>query len=385
MFQRALKIPKSMSFFLLGARGTGKSTLMRSAFDSDTSLWFNLLDLEVEERLARHPMELQREVLLLPPSVQHVVIDEIQKLPRLLDVVHNLIETHKVPQQFILTGSSARKLKAGGANLLAGRAALRTLHPLTAAELGNTFNEAEALQWGTLPKIWNVDTPEEREEFLRAYANIYLKEEILGEQLIRQLDPFRRFLEVAARQSGKIVNHSKIARDVGVDVKTVQSWYQVVEDTLVGFHLDAYHSSVRKQLRQAPKFYFFDVGVTRALAQMLRVAPAEQTSYFGDLFEQFVVCELNARNQYEQQDYRLSYLRTKSGVEVDVIVERPGKPTALVEIKSTKIVTEDDIRSLQHFLSDFPESDFFLLSRDPKPQKFGRIKAVHWRDGIGEI
>jgi predicted AAA+ superfamily ATPase len=374
-----------MSFFLLGARGTGKSTLMRSAFDSDTSLWFNLLDLEVEERLARHPMELQREVLLLPPSVQHVVIDEIQKLPRLLDVVHNLIETHKVPQQFILTGSSARKLKAGGANLLAGRAALRTLHPLTAAELGNTFNEAEALQWGTLPKIWNVDTPEEREEFLRAYANIYLKEEILGEQLIRQLDPFRRFLEVAARQSGKIVNHSKIARDVGVDVKTVQSWYQVVEDTLVGFHLDAYHSSVRKQLRQAPKFYFFDVGVTRALAQMLRVAPAEQTSYFGDLFEQFVVCELNARNQYEQQDYRLSYLRTKSGVEVDVIVERPGKPTALVEIKSTKIVTEDDIRSLQHFLSDFPESDFFLLSRDPKPQKFGRIKAVHWRDGIGEI
>ncbi|NBO39810.1 ATP-binding protein [bacterium] len=385
MFQRTLKIPKSISFFLFGARGTGKSTLMRSAFSSDTSLWFNLLDLEVEERLARHPMELQREVLLLPPSVQHVVIDEIQKLPRLLDVVHNLIETHKVPQQFILTGSSARKLKAGGANLLAGRAALRTLHPLTAAELGNTFNEAEALQWGTLPKIWNVDTPEEREDILRAYANIYLKEEIWGEQLIRQLDPFRRFLEVAARQSGKIVNHSKIARDVGVDVKTVQSWYQVVEDTLIGFHLDAYHSSVRKQLRQAPKFYFFDVGVTRALAQMLRVAPAEQTSYFGDLFEQFVVCELNARNQYEQLDYRLSYLQTKSGVEVDVIVERPGKPTALVEIKSTKIVTEDDICSLQHFLSDFPESDFFLLSRDPKPQKFGRIKAVHWRDGIGEI
>jgi predicted AAA+ superfamily ATPase len=330
-------------------------------------------------------MELQREVLMLPPTVQNVVIDEVQKLPKLLDVVHNLIETHKVPQRFVLTGSSARKLKAGGANLLAGRAALRTLYPLTSVELGASFDEAAALQWGTLPKIWNLSESEEREDVLRSYANIYLKEEIWGEQLIRQLDPFRRFLEVAARQFGKIVNHSKIARDVGVDTKTVQSWYQVLEDTLVGFHLDAHHSSVRKQLRQSPKFYFFDVGVTRALAQMLRVMPSEQTSYFGDLFEQCIVCELNARNQYEQLDYRLSYLQTKSGVEVDLIVERPGKPPALIEIKSTSLVTEDDVRSLQLFLPDFPESDFFVLSRDPKPQKFGRIRALHWRDGIGEI
>ena len=385
MFQRIINLPKTNSFFLFGARGTGKSTLLRSSFPIEASHWFNLLDLETEERLARQPMELEREVLLLPRSVQNVIIDEIQKLPKLLDVVHNLIETHKVPQRFILTGSSARKLKAGGGNLLAGRATLRTLHPLTAHELGGEFNETDAIQWGTLPRVWNEHDHKEKADILRAYANVYLKEEIWGEQLIRQLDPFRRFVEVAARQSGKIVNASKLGRDVGVDVKTVQTWYQVLEDTLIGFHLDAYHTSVRKQLRQAPKFYFFDVGVTRALAHMLRVTPAEQTSYFGDLFEQYIVCELNARNQYEQLDYRLSYLHTKSGVEVDLVVDRPGLPPALIEIKSTSVVSQDDTRALAHFLNDFPESDFFLLSRDPKPQKFGRIKALHWRDGLSQI
>lgn len=212
-----------------------------------------------------------------------------------------------------------------------------------------------------------------------------MKEEIWGEQIVRQLDPFRRFLEVAARQSGKILNYSKIARDVGADVKTVQAWYQVLEYTLIGFHLDAHHSSVRKQLRQAPKFYFFDVCVTRALAQMLRVVPAEQTSYYGDLFEQHVICEINAQNQYQQLDYKLSYLQAKSGIEIDLVIDRPGRPPALVEIKSTTSATQDDIRALELFADDFPDSDLFLLSRDKNPQRFGRIRALHWRDGIKEI
>jgi predicted AAA+ superfamily ATPase len=385
MFQRLVKIPKSSSFFLFGARGTGKSTLLRLHFPQESSLWLNLLDLDIEARLARDPMRLQREVLSLPPSVQHIVIDEVQKLPKLLDVVHDLMETHKVIKQFVLTGSSARKLKAGGANLLAGRAALRHLFPLTREEIGATFEEQAVLRWGTLPRIWNTQDEQEREDFLRSYAHAYLKEEIWGEQIVRQLDPFRRFLEVAARQSGKTLNHSKIARDVGVDVKTVQSWYRVLEDTLIGFHLDAYHSSVRKQLRQAPKFYFFDVGVTRALAQMLRVIPADQTSYFGDLFEQHVVCEINARNQYHQLDYKLSYLQAKSGLEIDLVIDRPGQPPALVEIKSTTTVTQDDVRSLELFANDFPDSDLFILSRDKKSQRFGRICALHWQEGIHEI
>ena len=385
MFQRSVKIPKSNSFFLFGARGTGKSTLLRLHFPQESSLWVNLLDLDVEARLARDPMTLQREVLSLPESIQHVVIDEVQKLPKLLDVVHDLMESQKVKKQFILTGSSARKLKAGGANLLAGRAALRHLFPLTHEELGEAFEEEAVLRWGTLPRIWNTQDDQERDDFLRSYAHAYLKEEIWGEQIVRRLDPFRRFLEVASRQSGKILNHSKIARDVGADVKTVQAWYQVLEDTLIGFHLDAFHSSVRKQLLQAPKFYFFDVGVTRALAQMLRVAPAEQTSYFGDLFEQHVICEINSRNQYQQLDYKLSYLQAKSGVEIDLVIDRPGRQPALVEIKSTALVTQDDVHALELFADDFPDSDLFLLSRDKKPQRFGRIRALHWQDGIKEI
>lgn len=324
MFQRRVKIPKSNSFFLFGARSTGKSTLLRHHFPAESSHWVNLLDLDVEARLARDPMELQREVLSLPGPIRHVVIDEIQKLPKLLDVVHDLMETFKSDKQFILTGSSARKLKAGRANLLAGRAALRHLYPLTFAELGSVFDEQTVLCWGALPRIWNTADPEEREDFLRSYAHAYLKEEIWGEQIVRQLDPFRRFLEIAARQSGKILSHSKVARDVGVDVKTVQAWYQVLEDTLIGFHLDAYATSVRRQIRQASKFYFFDVGVTRALAHMIKVIPAEQTSYYGDLFEQHVVCELHARNSYEQLDYRFSYLQAKSGLEIDLVI-RPGR------------------------------------------------------------
>jgi predicted AAA+ superfamily ATPase len=345
----------------------------------------NLLDLEVESRLVRDPMSLQREVVALPGHTTHVVLDEIQKLPVLLDVVHNLIETLKVPQVFILTGSSARKLKAGGANLLAGRAAVRTLFPLSVAELESEFDLQTALTWGTLPAVWNTTDSDERSDFLRAYATTYLKDEIWGEQIIRNLPPFRRFLEVAALQSGKIINYSKIARDVGVDVKTVQSWYEVLQDTLVGFYLDAYHSSVRKQLRQAPKFYFFDTGVTRALAQMLTVTPAERTSYYGDLFEQFVVTQLRSRSVYENLDYKLSYLMTKSQMEIDLVVERPGKPLALIEIKSTTAVSEDDFRTLDHFSDEFEGAELYIWSRDKVAQKRGRIHAVEWRQGVAAL
>jgi uncharacterized protein len=385
MFHRLLKLPEKRSFFLFGARGTGKSTLIRERFPEASAHLVNLLDLDVESRLARDPMSLQREVVALPTATTHVVLDEIQKLPVLLDVVHNLIETLKVPQVFILTGSSARKLKAGGANLLAGRAAVRTMFPLTVAELSSAFDLRAALTWGTLPAVWNTADSDERADFLRAYATTYLKEEIWGEQIIRNLPPFRRFLEVASLQSGKIINYSKIARDVGVDVKTVQSWYEVLQDTLIGFYLDAYHSSVRKQLRQAPKFYFFDTGVTRALAQMLTVQPAERTSYYGELFEQFVVAQLRSRSVYEDLDYKLSYMMTKSQMEIDLVVKRPGKPLALIEIKSTTSLTDDDFKTLEHFADEFAGADFYIWSRDPVAQKRGRIHAMEWRQGIAML
>lgn len=355
---------------------------MRESFPAATTAYFNLLEAGTEDRLARDPGLLEQEVLALPRQVTHVVVDEVQKLPRLLDAVHNLLETHKVPQSFILTGSSARKLKTGGANLLAGRAFLRDLFPLTRRELGAAWDLDRVLAFGGLPEIWNLSSDADRSEYLRAYAHGYLREEIRAEQTVRRLDPFRRFLEVAAQGSGKILNYAKIGRDVGSDPKSVRAWYEVLEDTLMGFHVDAYHGSVRKQLREAPKFYLFDGGVARALGRFLNVPPQPGTSYFGDLFESLVVTELHARSSYENLDWQLSYLLTKGGIEVDLVVKRPGRPLALVEIKSTREVREEHAAGLRAFLADFPDADFFLLSQDPRPRMMGRIQALPWDQGI---
>ena len=281
MFHRALNLPDNKSCFLFGALGTGKSTLLRASLPPASTAAFNLLEADTEDRLARDPRALEREVLALPPTLTHVVVDEVQKLPRLLDAVHNLIETHRVPQRFILTGSSARKLKAGGANPLAGRASLRHLFPLQRRELGDAYDEDRALRFGGLPAVWNATTDDERADFLRAYAHGTLRD--------------------------------GIAYSVPAPM-TIQAWYQVLEDTLLGFHVDGFHSSVRKQLRQAPKFYLFDTGVTRALGRMLQVPPQPGTSYFGDLFESRVMSEHFARDAYEQLDWRFSYLRTKGGL-----------------------------------------------------------------------
>ncbi|MFZ9521403.1 MAG: ATP-binding protein [Silvanigrellaceae bacterium] len=374
MFQRSVKLPEEHCFFLFGARGTGKTTLLRARFPDAYSI--DLLDHEIESTLMLNPHHLA--AMLASAKSNQVVIDEIQKIPKLLDEVHRLIETPGNEKIFILTGSSARKLKAGGANLLAGRAFLRNLFPLTSLELENRFDLLEALRWGTLPKIFSCNSDEMKRDYLESYAHLYLKEEVWGEQIIRNLPPFRKFLEVSAVNAGKIVNTANVARDVGVDPKTVQSYYSILEDTLLGFHIDAYHSSVRKRLRQAPKFYFFDNGVTRALARMLTVEPKTGTNYFGDLFEQLVINEFVRLNSYEMRDYRFSYLQSASGVEIDLVVERPGRPLALVEIKSTESVREDHLSGLDNFQRDFPDAELFLLSRDRHAKKFGRIQALPW-------
>lgn len=249
---------------------------------------------------------------------------------------------------------------------------------MTGHELSADFDLRRALCWGTLPGVWNASSDSERRDILRAYASTYLKEEVGAEQLVRDLEPFRRFAEIAARHSGKILNYTLIGRDVGVDFKSVKSWYEILEDTLVGFHLDSFHTSARKQLRRAPKFYFFDVGVTRALSQWLSVIPEESTSYFGDLFEQFVICDLRARCEYAITDFKLHYLQTKNGVEVDLVVVRPGRPLALIEIKSKKEVSEYDVKSLLSFHGDFPDADLILVSRDHATKKYGPVTSLHW-------
>lgn len=284
-----------------------------------------------------------------------------------------------------MTGSSARKLRHGSANLLAGRAFVLHLFPLTAREIGASFSLQNALAWGTLPKAVFTDGDEDRRDFLRSYTHTYLQAEITQEQIVRRLDPFRRFLIVAAQMSGQILNFTKIAREIGSSPVTVQSYFQILEDTLIGNLVEPCHESVRKRQRGNPKFYFFDTGAQRALSNMLQVALAPRTYAFGVAFEHFIVNEIHRLQSYGKKDYRLSYLRTKDGVEIDLIIERPGMKRALVEIKSTERVTDEDIRSLMMLGKDIPNSEAFCLSRDPIARTVGAVACLPWQEGLVEL
>ena len=384
MIQRCITLSKTTSFFLFGARGTGKSTLLKHIFqDNDAVLWIDLLDPEEEDRYSRRPGELAEHLDVAPERYKWVVIDEIQKVPRLLDVVHSRIESSAV--RFAMTGSSARRLKREGPNLLAGRALVFNLFPLTHCELGSDFDLDSALAHGTLPGLLNFKSSAERRAFLRAYGLTYLKAEVWAEHLVRKLDPFRRFIEIAAQCNGEIINFTNIARDVGADTKTVQSYFEILEDTLIGFLLDPFHRSVRKRQRQAPKFYLFDPGVRRALDRTLTVELKPGTYAYGRAFEHFVVVEALRLSAYKQNDFRFSYLRTKDGAEIDLIVERPAAPTALLEIKSADHVDERDTRAVERFAADIPGAEAYCLSRDPVSRRIGSVIALPWQEGLKEI
>lgn len=380
--KRLLKLAKEHSLLLFGARGVGKSSLLEVEFNPEKCLSVNLLDPREEERFARNPNELIDLVEAMEAKDKHVIIDEVQKIPKLLDVVHFLIENKKSKKIFILTGSSARKLKAGGANLLAGRAFVYNLYPFSYTELPETFNLENALKWGMLPKIFSLKTDITKQKFLQAYAQIYLKEEVWGEHLIRKLNPFRKFLEVAAQSNGKILNYTKISRDVGVDDKTIKNYFTVLEDTLIGFILEPFHNSFRKRLKSSPKFYFIDVGIARSLARMLSVDPVKSTSYYGELFEQFIVVECIKLASYFKSEYKFSFLMTESNVEVDLVVDRPGEKLLIIEIKSTDDVRAEDISSLKNIAKDISNCEAICLSNDPRKKKLENITVYPWMDGI---
>jgi predicted AAA+ superfamily ATPase len=363
-------------FFLFGPRGTGKSTLLHTVFQASTTLFFDLLDPELEDEFARFPQSFRAKVLGAPPSITHIVVDEIQKVPKLLDVVHSLIEgSGKI---FVLTGSSARKLKRGGANLLAGRAQVLELHPLSALELKDSFSLDECLAFGSLPKAVAAVSEQSRRRFLSAYALTYLKEEIQAEQIVRNLDPFRRFLEVAAQMAGKIINYASIAGDVGVDEKTVKSYYQILEDTLIGRFLEPYHTSIRKRLSQKPKFYLFDTGVQRSLSRSLTIPVVDGTSAYGELFEAFFINECFKLNHYREKDFSFSYLMTRDEVEIDLVVERPGASVLLFEIKSAKHVEEKHLASLRTLGAEFPDAERVCVARVATPESHDGIIVLPW-------
>lgn len=382
MFSRLRHFSSKRSFFLFGPRGTGKSTLLKHRFNQKECFWLDLLDSSVEDRFFRNPNELYSIVKALPPEIKYIIVDEIQKVPKLLDEVHRLIE--EIDKVFILTGSSVRRLKRGGANLLAGRAFVYYLHAFSCFELMDHFDLEEALQWGTLPRIFNLDRETEKNEFLRSYADIYLKEEIWSEQVVRKLQPFRRFLEVAAQCNGKIVNYANIARDVGVDDKTIKEYFSILEDTMIGFFLEPFHNSFRKRLVGKPKFYFFDPGVVRSLSRRLSVPLTPKTAAYGEAFEHFVLLEFIRLGSYFQPDYRFSFIRTVSDVEIDLVVERPNKPLLCIEIKSAEIIDRMSIRSFIKVTKEIPNCEAIVLSQDRFMKTFDHVNCYPWKQGIEE-
>ncbi len=381
MVNRLTKLSRSNSFFIFGPRGSGKSTLLRQRYDKQ-SFYMDLLDPVVEDQFRIQPNSL-KQVLIGQPSLKWVIIDEVQKLPRLLDIVHHLLESTKL--KFILSGSSARKLKRGGANLLAGRAFVFHLHPFTSVELNKSFCLQQALQWGLLPKLTQIKKDSDKKEYLRSYALTYLKEEIQVEQIVRKIFPFRKFLEVSAQMNGRIINYSKIARDIGVDTTTVQNYYSILEDTLIGFYLPPWHTSLRKSHRLSPKFYLFDTGVCRALKGTLDIPLLPQTYDFGEAFEHFIILEFIKLREYGRKDWSFSYLRTKDGVDVDLIIERPSLKKVAVEIKSSTFIREEDVKSLNRIGRDMTNACLYCLSRDPQQKKIGQVHCLPWQKGLKQL
>lgn len=384
MIHRISNLSDSHSFFLFGARGVGKSSLIHKHFKShERVLWIDLLKSEWEDELIKNPDHLIQAIEREKKTPHWVVIDEVQKIPKLLDTVHYLIESKKI--NFALTGSSARKLKRGSANLLAGRAFSFELFPLTHLELKKDFNLQKYLSYGGLPALTSFSTKNDIHNYLKTYISTYLKEEIQAEQIVRNLKPFRLFLDVAAQMNAKILNFSKIGQDIGADTKTVQSYFEILKDTHIGILLNSHDDSLRKRQKKNPKFYYFDTGITRSLNRRLNLELKKRSFEYGDLFEQFIILEMHRLNSYFSLDYEFSYLQTNNNLEIDIIIERPGLPKAFVEIKSTEKIRDEELSALQSLKRDFPKNEYFCLSNDPHNRSEGGIHILSWMKGFAEL
>jgi len=384
MKNREIKLPKNKSFFLFGPRQTGKSTLLKALFNPKNTLTFDLLKSEDYLKYSAHPSLFREEVLHRSSSITHVIVDEIQRIPDLLNEVHLLLESSK-PPFFILTGSSARKLKRSQANLLAGRALSFHLHPFTVQELGDQFHLQKILERGALPAIYLEEEENLAQEELRAYVDTYLKEEIEREAQVRQVGQFIRFLQLAGHENGNILNYSNLARETGTTYQTVKSYFQILEDTLIGKMLFPYSKSERKRLAKHPKFYFFDVGVVRALQKKLSLKLEPKTYEYGRSFEHFVILEIFKKADYLRKDFEFSFYRTEAGAEVDLIIETPQKKVFAIEIKSSQSVHSSELGGLYSFKEICPKAQLFCVGLSEKQRFQDEIKIVNWRDFLEEL
>ncbi len=350
--RRFFKAPQD-SFFLFGPRGTGKSTLLKANFPE--ALIVDLLDPDSYRTYVSHPEQL-RALVEGNPGISRLVIDEIQKVPALLDVVHQLIEEKsRRPLQFILTGSSSRKLRRAGVDLLAGRVLLKTLHPFLAAELGSRFNLEQSLRLGLLPLVLAAKEPEET---LKSYVSLYLREEVQVEGLVRNIGSFSRFLEAMTFSHASLLNTSEVARECQVGRKAVDGFVEILEDLLLGFRLKVFTKKAKRHLVQHPKFYYMDAGIFRSLRPKGPLDAPEEIA--GASLEGLVAQQLRAWIAYGGKERQLYFWRTKSGLEVDFIIY--GQDTFLaIEVKSSRRVSSKDVRSLKAFLEDYPQARACLL------------------------
>lgn len=370
MYRRLLDLRnplKTKSHFLFGARATGKSWLIRNQLQE--AHVFDLLNTDTFDRFLKRPHSLAEEI-----RSNLVVIDEIQKLPRLLDEVHRLIEEKKI--RFLLTGSSARKLRAGGGNLLAGRARSLQLFPLTSREIEG-FDLLQYCNRGGLPMIYPSD---DAWADLRSYVQLYLREEIVAEAVVRKIDHYARFLDTIGAHSGEELNYQNIARDSGVPPRTVDNFVEILKDTLLAFELEPFRKTKKRKALSRSKLYMFDVGVANFLASRKEVLPRSEA--FGRAFEHFIIQEIRAYAGYRQLDLPLRYWRTlHNPVEVDCIL---GDALA-IEIKAFESLNDRALGGLKALQEEKKIKRYILVSRDPVRRKVGQIEAIPYNEFLDQL
>ncbi len=373
-YARRLQLKQTLtrkSCFLLGPRQTGKSSLLHEQFP-DAPIW-NLLDASTYRKLNSDPSALRWELRALKEKPKVVVIDEIQRIPELLNEVHILIEEDQL--KFVLTGSSARTLRRKGTNLLAGRARVLHLHPLVHIEIGADFDLLRAFNHGMIPSVYLSSAPDED---LEDYCGVYLREEIAAEGISRNLPAFSRFLEVAALCNGTIINFTSLASDAQTKRSTVVDWFDVLKDTLIAHELPAWTESIKRKAIQTSKYYFFDLGVARHLSGQGQIT--NRGKAFGDAFEHFIFLELKAAQSYGViKD--LHYWRSTSAMEVDFVIDNK----IAVEVKAKETLDHDDLKGLRAIGEETQISRRVVLCLFTKAEKRGDIEILPWRQFLHEL
>ncbi|MBI1836924.1 MAG: ATP-binding protein [Flavobacteriia bacterium] len=358
------------SIFFWGARQTGKSTLLKKLFPN--ALLFDLLLSDVYKRLLTNPEYLRETILAQDKKL--VIIDEIQRIPILLNEVHWLIVNHNI--QFILSGSSPRKITRSGENLLGGRALKYSLFPLTSTEIPN-FDLERALNNGLLPRHYLSENPK---RMLASYIGNYLQDEIVAEAKIRNVDIFARFLNAAAFSQSEIVNFTSIATDCGVSATTIKEYFQILEDTLLGYFIPVFQKKPKRRVIKAPKFYFFDLGIVNSLLNRGKIEKGSEL--FGHALESFIFQELIAHRHYSGLEYKISYWRTASQIEVDFIL---GDHEVSIEVKSSNLISSKHLSGLKAFSEEYEVKKSIIICNEPIARIMNDILILPWKDFLENL